>query len=173
MEPTGGKTRGSDCRCRAGNGIDSRRLFVATPPRSKSTRCYLRARSLPAVLASGVPPLRGPVLSAACDLSALPTMQADPLPGTRRHSNPGLGMTPMTTLLVAEIIETVATIYQHREKHPSLAGTLLVELLGMLRALKESSAVVNVEASRALAAGMAASRANAVQEYMRRHGVKL
>ena len=67
--------------------------------------------------------------------------------------------------MIAEIIATLGLIVDWVDEHPDLVKKLAA---GLRSLLDGHEAGVNVEAMRGLAAGMAAARANAVQEFVRR-----
>lgn len=69
--------------------------------------------------------------------------------------------------MIAEIIATLGMIYDFADDHPDIVRMLADEARKLLGG-HEPETLANREAQRALAAGMAAARANAVQEFVRR-----
>jgi hypothetical protein len=69
--------------------------------------------------------------------------------------------------VIAEIIATLGLIYDFADDHPDVVKMLAGEARDLLHG-HEPETLANREAQRALASGLAASRANAVQEYVRR-----
>ncbi len=69
--------------------------------------------------------------------------------------------------MIGEIIATIGLIHDFMDDHPDIAKMLMEELKDLLGMHKDEP-IPNVEAMRGLAAGMAAARANAVQEFVHR-----
>ncbi len=76
----------------------------------------------------------------------------------------------MGVAVIAEIVATLLVIARYLRSNPELAERLVNGLVRLIEHRNEY--VANVEASRALAAGIAAARANAVQEYVRAEEAK-
>lgn len=68
--------------------------------------------------------------------------------------------------VIGEIVATVGMALLYLRDHPEVSERLLQGILALLHEREEY--VANIEATRALAAGLAASRANAVQAFKRR-----
>jgi len=70
--------------------------------------------------------------------------------------------------MIETILGILTTIYDLAEEHPDLTKRLASEALSLLSGHSPET-LANVEAIRAISAGVAAARANAVQEALRRH----
>ena len=69
--------------------------------------------------------------------------------------------------MIGEIIAVLGLIFDFAEDHPDIVKMLSERAQELLKG-HDSHVLANVEAQRALAAGFAAARANAVQEFQRR-----
>ncbi|HET7037172.1 MAG TPA: hypothetical protein VFI42_15915 [Thermomicrobiaceae bacterium] len=69
--------------------------------------------------------------------------------------------------MIAEIIATLGLIIEYIDDHPEVAKMLAEEAQELLGKHKDDKELPGREAMRGLAAGMAASNANAVQAYAR------
>lgn len=69
--------------------------------------------------------------------------------------------------MIAEAAAALALVLEVMDEHPDLAKNLVERIQGLFDAGKKVPPD-NIEAQRAMASGMAAARANAVQEYERR-----
>jgi len=67
--------------------------------------------------------------------------------------------------VISEIVETVNLIAVVATSNPAMVARLAFDLVSLLRDKEDN--VGNFEAVHALAAGLAAARANAIQEYAR------
>lgn len=69
--------------------------------------------------------------------------------------------------MIGQVVAVLALIVDFAEDHPDIVRMLAQEARDLLGG-HEPETLASVEAQRALAAGMAAARANAVQEFQRR-----
>ena len=70
--------------------------------------------------------------------------------------------------MIETILGILTTIYDLAEAHPDITKRLAAEALSLLSGHSPET-LSNVEIQRALSSGIAAARANAVQEALRRH----
>lgn len=74
--------------------------------------------------------------------------------------------------MIALIVLVLATSLEYLVEHPDLAKMLVTEAMEAIKQLNEHGEKMSVEQRTAIESGLAAARANAVQEYMRRKGLQ-
>ncbi len=75
--------------------------------------------------------------------------------------------------MIALLALVLTTALEYISEHPDLAKALVKEALGVVDQITEHKGEMSVEQQTAIAAGLAAYRANIIQEFVRRKDLRL